>query len=542
MNKIPRKLFVSTLALLSLPAFAANVLTQHNDLSRTGANTCEVILTPASVSAGLGKLFTNGVDGQVYAQPLYVQNLNIAGGTHNVVFVCTESNSVYAFDADTAGITYWHDKLGTPFSSSVLGCGDLTPYVGITGTPVIDLDSGTIYLDTKLAVGTTQATNKLHALDITTGSEKFGGPVTISPTGFNSVYQHQRPGLLLLNGIVYLGFGSHCDYQPSGGTYHGYELGYNATNLTEVCEFNTTPTGSQGAIWSGGMAPAADTNGYIYVMTGNGTFDGVNNFGESMIKLNTNLVAQGYVTPTNYSTLNNDDLDFGSGGAVLLPTHYLVGMGKDGNMCLADINNMGSVGTTNGVGKFAQVFSAQNEGDTLGKSPVYWQGPTNQYLFFMHANSPTKSFEFTGSNIVTTALGTNSVTESDRSGGLSLSANGTTNGILWEIDNDSNLRAYDAFHFPTLLWSGSIGTYVKMNCPTIANGKVYVGTANSMVVYGLTNYLYLQTGPQNPVLNWGSGTLLQATNLTGPWLTNPTTSPDTIVPTNDEMFYRLLLK
>jgi hypothetical protein len=269
-------------------------------------------------------------------------------------------------------------------------------------------------------------------------------------------------------------------------------------------------------------------------MTGNGTFDGTNNFGESMVKLNGSLVVQDYATPASWSTLNSGDTDFGSGGPVLLPTHYVVGMGKDGKLCLADINNMGH------VGNFIQSFAAQNEGDTLGKSPVYWQGPATNYLFVMHANSPTKSFQFTGTNVTVNPLGTASITESDRSGGLSLSANGTTNGILWEIDNDSNLRAYDAVNFPKLLWSGSVGSYVKMNCPTIANGNVYVGTTSTLGVWGLTNYLYLQNGIQNPVLNWSAGTLLQTTNLFEPWVTNPTASPYTIVPTNEQMFYRLI--
>jgi hypothetical protein len=533
-GKVSCGLILLATVLLLPRAQAANVLTQHNDLSRTGANTSETILTPADVNANnFGELFSDAVDGQVYAQPLYVQNLSISGGIHNVVFVCTENNSVYAFDADTPGITYWQTNLGTPFDPSIISCTDLTPVVGITGTPVIDLSSGTLYVDTALSAG---PAHELHALDITTGNEKFGGPVTISASGFSATYDAQRPGLLLLNGVVYVGFGSHCDHQPTNGTYHGLVLGYNATNLTQLYSFNITPTGVEGGVWSGGMAPAADTNGNIYVMTGNGTFDGITNYGESMIKLSGSLSVQDYATPSNWSTLNNDDSDFGSGGAVLLPTHYAVGMGKDGNLCLADINNMGH------VGNFAQEFMAESTvGDTVGKSPVYWQGPSLQYLFVMHSYNPTKSFEFTGTNIVTTPLGTASFTPNDRCGGLSLSANGTTDGILWEIGSDSNLRAYDAVNFPNLLWSGSVGTYVKMTCPTIANGKVYVGTASNLSVYGLTNYLYSQIGAPNLVLNWTAGTLLEATNLTGPWVTNPAVSPYTVVPTNTQMFYQLLL-
>ncbi len=519
--------FISLAAtLLFSRAQAVNVIMQHNDLARTGANTAETILTPANVATNsFGKLFSNPVDGQVYAQPLYVENLNIAGGTHNVVFVCTENNTVYAFDADTGGTAYWQTNFGTPYTSS---CGDLTPVIGITGTPVIDLSSGTLYVDTKLAAG---PAHKLHALDITTGGEKFGGPVTIAATSFSADVEHQRPGLVLLNGVVYLAFGSHCDQ----GSYHGFLLGYNATNLTQqVAAFNASPTGSQAAIWSGGMAPAVDANGNLYIITGNGTFDGTANFGESMVKLNGSLVVQDYATPPNWSNLNNGDTDFGSGGPVLLPTHYAVGMGKDGILYLADINNLGHIGS------FVQGFQAQSSGDTVGKSPVYWQGPGRQYLFVLHSNSATKSFEFTGTNIITAPLGTSAFTMNDRCGGLSLSANGTNNGVLWEIGSDSNLRAYDAVNFPRLLWSGSIGTYVKMTCPTIANGKVYAGTSSSLTVFGLTKYLYLQIPGTAPVLNWVTGTLLEANGLSGPWVTNPAVSPYTVEPTNTQMFYRII--
>jgi hypothetical protein len=208
-------------------------------------------------------------------------------------------------------------------------------------------------------------------------------------------------------------------------------------------------------------------------------------------------------------------------------------MGKDGNLYLADVNNMGH------VGNFKQVLSAQSYGDTVGKSPVYWPGPGVQYLFALHSNSSTKSFRFTGTNIVATPLGTASFPQNDRCGGLSLSANGTNNGVLWEIGSDSNLRAYDAVNFPRLLWTGSVGSYVKMTCPTIANGKVYVGTSSNLGVWGLTDFLYLKTGGVNPVLSWATGSLLQARNISGPWVTNSAVSPYTVTPTNSQMFYRL---
>lgn len=513
---------------LSLPhVMAINVLTEHNDLARTGANTSETILSPANVTNSFGKLFTDNVDGQVYAQPLYVQNLSIGGGIHNVVFVCTESNSVYALDADTVSNIYWRDKLGVPFPAPS-GCGDLTPVIGITSTPVIDLARGTIYVETKLSTGA----HELHALSLTNGAEKFGGPVTLTNTDFTGSIESQRSSLLLLSNVVYFGFASHCD----DGAYHGFLLGYNATNLNLLYTFNVTPSGSEGGIWSSGMAPAVDTNGNIYVMTGNGTFDGTANFSQSMIKLSPSLAVEDYATPTNWQSLSSADLDFGSGGVVLIPPHYAVGIGKDTNLCLANINSMGH------VGGFVAFTAETNQGDVVGKSPVYWQGPSVQYIFLMHASNPTKSFQFNGTTINTTPLGIAAYSEGDRSGGLSLSSNGTNNGILWEIDDDSNLRAYDAVKFPKLLWTGSVGTYVKMTCPTIANGKVYIGTASNLGVWGLTNYLYMQTGITNPVLSWATGgKLLQSTNLTGTWVTNSSSSPYTILPTNNQMFYRLSL-
>ena len=499
---------------------------QHNDLSRTGANIQETILTPANVNAAnFGELFSNPVDDQVYAQPLYVENLRINGGIHDVVFVCTETNSVFAFDADTAGITYWQTNLGAPYQP---GCDDLIPNVGITGTPVIDLASGTMYLDTALAAG---PAHKLHALDITTGAEKFGGPVTIAADSFDASIQRNREGLLLLNGVVYLAYASYCD----GGDYHGFVLGYDATNLTPLYSFNTTPTGALGGVWSGGMAPAVDAGGNIYIMVGNGDFDGINNFGECMVKLSPSLTVEDFATPVNWADLNNGDADMGSGGPVLLPPHYVVGVGKVGILYLADVNNMGQ------VDNFVQQLNIASDGNTVGPSPVYWEGPAGKLLFVLHSNNQTQSFLYTGSNFITTPLGTADFSFGDRVGGESLSASGTTNGVLWEIGDDSNLRAYDAANFPALLWTGSIGTYVKMTCPTIANGRVYVGTGSSLCVFGLTNFIYTQRGVAHPVLTWAAGTLEESASVTGPWTTNAAASPYTVTPTNAHRFYRVLM-
>jgi len=343
-----------------------NVLTQHNDVSRSGANLNETILTPSSVNvSNFGKLFTNSVDGAVYAQPLYVSNVIIGDGNpHNVVYVATENNSVYAFDADSAGVTYWQKNFGAPWNPG--SCGDLVPVVGITGTPVIDLSTNTLYVDTKLGSGlnNTTGTHQLHALSIIDGSEKFGGPVTISATKFNGTLNAQRPGLLLSNGVVYLGYGSHCD----SGSYHGFLLGYDAHTLSQVYPLNITPTGSLGAIWQSGTGPSTDGDGNIIVLTGNGTYDGVSNFGESFLKLSSSLIFEDSETPVNFDDLNLHDQDLGSSGAMLLPPHFVMGMGKDGVLRLVDRNNMG------GVGGAVQQFQAANKGDTMGMSPVFLEG------------------------------------------------------------------------------------------------------------------------------------------------------------------------
>ncbi len=495
------------LLLAASGAHAVDVLTQHNNLGRTGANLEETILTPANVNVNqFGKLFARTVDSQVYAQPLYMQGLAISNQTHNVVFVCTENDSVYAFDADNPADStpLWRVSLGTPVPyGDVNGCTDLEPLIGITSTPVIDTNTGTIYVETKTVAGSNYY-HELHALDITDGREKFGGPVTIQGTvgsvTFNPQHGNQRAGLLLLSNVIYVAMSSHCDWTP----YNGWLFGYNATNLSQVAIFNTTPSSTNGeaAIWACGMAPAADTNGNIYVETGNGNFDaqlGGTDYGMCFLKFSTtnglNLVD--WFAPHNESALSSKDLDLGSGGPVLLPgTHLLAGLDKAGSMFLLDQNHLGHFSSTGSDTNILQEFSATPQTDCIGQDPVFWQGPTNQFIYISSGNGQTEAFDFTGTNIVTTPLATGSVTQSDRPGGLSLSANGATNGLLWVIDNSSSgtLRAYNAANMPTELWDSQqnssrdgLGAYVKFSSPTIANGKVYAVTSSQLIVYGLLN-------------------------------------------------------
>jgi hypothetical protein len=367
-----------------------NVLTYHNDNARTGQNLNETILTPGNVNVTtFGKLFSYPVDGYVYAQPLYVSSVQIPGsGIHNVVFVATEHDSVYAFDADnSAAGLLWHvsfinpaNGVATVPAQDVL-TGDLVPEIGITSTPVIDGNTGTIYVVAKtkeVRQTTVHYVQRLHALDITTGAEKFGGPAVIADTilaadgsfqyvsgpsvvgsgdgsldgqtvNFNALRQLNRPGLLLLNGIVYSAWGSHGDNDP----YHGWLIGHDAQTLALVSVFNTTPNGGRGALWMSGGAPAADVNGNVYIATGNGTFaltgSGSPGYGDSVLMLTPSggLNVTDFFTPWNQATLDVTDADLGSGGVLLLPDqpgpypHLMVTAGKPGAIYLIDRDDMG---------------------------------------------------------------------------------------------------------------------------------------------------------------------------------------------------------
>ncbi len=509
---------------MPLRVAAVNVLTQHNDNLRTGANLNEYVLTTSNVNTGqFGKLFSRTVDGQMYAQPLYVHSLAISNKTRNVVYVCTETNSVFAFDADdpAASNALWQVNLGPPVPIPDLNnCGDLSPQVGITGTPVIDPVSGTLYVEAK-TVESGNYIHRLHALDLITGQEKFGGPVaiqgTVSGTGdgsntvtFSGQHVFNRPGLLLLSNVVYIGFGSHCDWAP----YHGWLFGYNATNLQQVSIFNTTPNGSEAAIWSCGMGPAADSNGNIYVMTGNGTFDkntGGPDLGDSFIKLtpsNGTIAVTDWFTPHDQATLSANDQDIGTGGPVLMPsTNIFVGLGKTGAMYVIDRNDFGgfAIGADTNI---VQVFNPVPGTCCIGQSPVYWNGPTNQFIYTWTGSDVIKAFKFNGFTFQTTPLSQGSTTQS-RPGGTSLSANGNLagSGIVWGIESGSGgtVHAYDATNVSHELWNSqqnsgrdSLGSYVKFASPTIVNGKVYAPTgANKLVVYSLLGTPYQIWRQQN---------------------------------------------
>lgn len=511
---------------LGLPMAAqVSVTTQHNDNARTGQNIGETVLTPANVNVQqFGKLFAQAVDGYVYAQPLYLSNVNIPGkGTHNVVYVATEHDSVYAFDADSNtgpnAAPLWKTSFLDPnngittVSSNDVSCGDLVPEIGITGTPVIDTSTGTIYMVAKTKErGVIK--QKLHALDVASGAEKFGGPIVIkgkiAGTGdgsvhgtitFNPLREAQRTGLLLQNGTLFIGFASHCDIGP----YHGWIFSYDPQTLALNGKWNSTPDGGLGGFWSGGAGLASDSDKNLFVVTGNGTFDrkqGGRDFGDSIIKLSppkTNVLRMtDYFTPYDQDYLRRQDIDLGSGGVVLLPdqdgphAHLLVEVGKEGTVYLVDRDKMGHYNPHNN-NQIVQSLTGAVGG--LWGLPAWW----NNNVYFGGIFDFLKTFSF---DPVSGKLSNQSVAETSTFFGYpgptpSISANGNTNGIVWALQTENYgnngstiLHAYDATNVATELYNSNsqrddAGGAVKFTVPTIANGKVYVPASLQLTVFGL---------------------------------------------------------
>jgi hypothetical protein len=531
-SKLPRMLrafvagtWISLLSLNSLCVSQVAVTTHHNDTSRTGQNLGETILNTSNVNVNtFGKLFSRTVDGQIYAQPLYVPNLSLDGTTRNVVYVATQNDSVYAFDADApaASSPLWQVNFGTPVPSTDVdpNCADITPQVGITSTPVIDTTSSTIYVVAKTKNTSDNSYHfNIHALDLITGAEKFGGPTEItarvSGTGAQSVggmvtldplQQFNRPGLLLLNGVVYVAFGSACETPP----WHGWILGYGASTLQQVAVLNTTPNGSDGGIWGGGQGLLADSGNNIYVMTGNGTFDPTigGDYGDSVLKISTasGLSIVDYFTPTNQADLDAADLDLGSGGPMALPgTSLIVGSGKDGVVRVLDTANLGQFSAT--ANNNVQNFQGTTGFVFMG-APIYWNSPNHgPVIYIWSGNDALKAYQFTNGTFQTTPVSQSTVLEAvgySNSVPLSLSANGNQagTGIVWgsgAFSANANqqtvagiLRAFDATDLTNELWDSKqnaarddVGNYAKFSPPTIANGKVYLATfSNQLVVYG----------------------------------------------------------
>ena len=527
------------------------ILTNRYDNARDGLNANETILSASNVTPQFfGKLFSDSVDGNIYAESLYVPGVTINGQVHNVVYVATEHDSVYAFDADAGAAPLWKtsfinpsNRITTVDSNTVSaknptpGCVDITPEYGITATPVIDPSTNTIYV---LANTSENGTNtyRLHALDITTGQEKFGGPVLIqassSGTGvdgdvFDPTQELGRAGLLLVNGVVYLGFGSHCDLDP----WHAWLLGYSASNLSQMFVYNATTNGSEGSVWGAGTGPSADQSGDIYVATGNGTFDGNSggvDFSDSYLRMGVRNGAFGVVdsfTPFNDQSLQASDYDLGSGGLLMLPdqstgpAHIMVGAGKEGKIYLVNRDNLGKF-SPNSDNVLFEVPSPSENNILNWSTPAYW----NSNIYFIMSQDVARSYVLSNDSLSLVSQGTH--TFPFLGSQPVISANGTSNGILWTLESTKGssinpvagvLHAYNALDLTQEYYNSNQngsqdipGPAVKFTVPSVANGKVYTGSTTQLDVFGTTAVKI--TAPANEVTV--SGTVgISITNAPG---------------------------
>ena len=503
-----------------VPAQGTDVATYKNDNSRTGANTTESVLTLSNVaSASFGKLRFLSTDGKVDAQPLYLSGLSVQGASHNVVFVATESDSVYAFDADT-GSTLWHvSLLGSGETVNDLpsyGCGQVTPTIGVTATPVIDRAAGTIYL---VAMSKTTANSsyhqRLHALNVTTGAEQTGSPVDITATyptlggtaTFDPAQYEERAALLLSQGVIYTSWTSHCDVPP----YSGWVIAYNQSSLTRAGVFNAAPNsgGAGPAIWMSGGGPAADDAGNVYLLTANGAFETAldvlgfpnqSDYGNSFLKLS---LSNGSFSVTDYFSMYNTvsqsgaDMDLGSGGVVLLPDltdsgaatrHLAVGAGKDGHLYVVDRDSMGKFHSS---GNNIWQDLAGVLGGGIWSTPAYFNGG----VYYGPVNGSLRVFAVQNAKLGTAPSSSTGMSFGYPGTAPAVSANGSSNGIVWahENSNPAVLHAFDAGNLAHELYNTSqaannrdqLGAGNKFITPMIADGKVFVAGQSGVAVFGL---------------------------------------------------------
>ncbi len=501
----------STFVLLCAASFASaqvNVLTGNYDNQRTNSNLQETILKPSLInSTTFGKIASFPVDGQIYAQPLYAAGIRVAGAQHNVVFAATMHNSVYAFDADAPASTalLWQVNLGPSVPSAMLhNLEDITPEIGILSTPVIDLSRQVMYVVSETLDRAQTPAFQLHALSIANGREVMNGPVTITAsvagTGaasdsgmivFDPTLQLQRPGLALSNGAVYLAFGSHADFF----NFHGWLIGYDAGNLQhQISILNTTPNGWGSSIWQAGRAPAIDDQGNIYVSTGNGDYDGTLNFGESLLRVSAagSKVLDWY-TPENYDQLTDNDWDFGSTGAMLVPnSNYVLAGGKSGTLCLMQRDSLGHLQL--GGSHTAQEVQVNPNGLF---NMALWANAGGPIVYLLEPLGPLKAFQIVNGQLNSLATSTYYPIPVSYYAGIAVSANGGANGtgIVWLATGSSTsgtLHALDASNLSHELWNSdmistrdSLGQFAKFVAPTVVNGRVYVPTfSHTLAVYG----------------------------------------------------------
>ena len=506
------------------PTTGTNVTTYHNDTARSGQNLTETTLTTSNVnSSRFGKLFVISVDGKVDAQPLYLTQLTMPNqGTHNVLYVATEHGSVYGFDADS-GTLLWQVSIlaAGETTSDDHGCGQITPEIGVTSTPVIDPKAGphgTIYVVAMSKDGSGNYHQRLHALDVTTGAEEFGGPHNIqasfpgtgdNSSGGNVVFDPaqyaERAGLLLLNGVVYTGWTSHCDARP----YTGWIMGFDESTLAQVSVLNLTPNGNEGSVWMSGAGLAADTSGNIFLLDANGTFDSAldangfpnqGDFGNAFLRISTSnqkLAVADYFEMFNQGAENGSDEDLGSGGALLLPDltdgsgqtrHLAVGAGKDSNIYVVDRDAMGKFNPSkNNI--YQEIQSALS--GSVFSMPAYF----NNAVYYGAVGDNIKAFAISNAQLAGAPASQTGNAFGYPGATPSISANGTNNAILWAAENAGSavLHAYDATNLSRELYNSNqasggrdrFGAGNKFITPMITNGKVYVGTTNGVGVFGL---------------------------------------------------------
>ncbi len=512
----------SASAKLSIGAISqgnTDVVTYKNDLARTGQNLTETVLTPANVNStsfGLQRVLT--VNGKVDAQPLYLSHLTVAGVVHNVVFVATEHDSVYALDSDTGTGLWQVSLLGTGETlSDTHGCSQVTPEIGITSTPVIDRSTGTngaLYVVAMSKDSSSAYHQRLHVLDLTTGAELPNGPVEVAATyptsgggttTFAPGQYEERAALLLANGTIYTSWTSHCDSPP----YTGWIIAYDKTTLARTGVLNVSPnSGGVGpAIWMSGGGPAADAAGNVYLLTANGTFETTldgngfpnkQDFGNSFLKI---AAAGGALTVADYFTMSNEvaessaDLDLGSGGEMLLPDmtdannavrHLMVGAGKDGNIYVVDRDSMGKFSpSANNI--WQELDGVLPSG--IWSTPAYFNGT----VYYADAGGTLKAFAVTAAKLSSTPTSQSATTFGYPGSAPVISANGATNGIVWAHQNSSPavLHAYDASNLALELYNSNqvptrdhFGSGNKFITPIVADGKVFVGTTTGVAVFG----------------------------------------------------------
>jgi hypothetical protein len=513
----------ATLTVNSAAPATTDVLTYHNDIARTGQNLTETTLTTSNVtSAKFGKLGFYSVDGMVDAEPLYASSVSVpSNGTHNLLIVPTENDSVYAFDADS-GTKIWQIttlKTGETASDN-RGCGQVTPEIGVTSTPVIDRTqgpNGAIYVVAMSKDGSGNYHQRLHALDLARGTELFSGPVDIQATYpgtgdnsngtsviFDPKQYKERAALLLLNGVIYTGWASHCDDRP----YTGWIMGYSETTLAQTSVLNITPNGNEGAIWMAGAGLAADSSGNIYFLDANGDFDTTLNalgfpsdgdYGNAFMKLSTTgnqLAVADYFEMDNELSENSSDTDLGSGGTIVLPdlsdgaghtVHLAVGAGKDSNLYVVNRDSMGKF-SSNNSSIYQELAGALPGG--VWAMPAYF----NNTVYYGSVGSPIQAFTITKAKLSTSATAQTSNSFGYPGTTPSVSANGSSNGIVWAVENTNPavLHAYNAGTLNELYNSNQasnsrdqFGAGNKFITPMIVNGKVFVGTTNGVAVFGL---------------------------------------------------------